>query len=199
MSEFFDPQEIRKFSSRLKPLLYKSAAIGVGTGQVDFDKVWFSPDSRATYVQILVGCLRNFIDVSDSENWVLLSTDTLSSVFGIIPAVSLAAHELGTHLAVWKEAADIKWGSSKLFGPTDKALKCCVLQDALSGGTTILKMESDLALTKWTVSAYLSMVVATRSLDAIKEYIRQLGQNLHQGTPIAFAYILQTSELQEAS
>jgi phosphoribosylpyrophosphate synthetase len=185
---------------RLMSLLQDAGAFDRQQKYVYFDRVWHHPDRLRDCAELVhqyvLGLIRQMSDrvPSDRSKLVILSPDSVRSDFGIIPVSVLVADRLGCRFAVWKELADIKWGTSAIIGTDSHGLVCIVLQDVVRRGSTALRMAQAMKALEWEFLVYVAAVLNNRNEDrdamAIAEQINSiLGQRPE------FRYILSTQQL----
>jgi hypothetical protein len=178
----------------LMELLETSGAIHPETYFANFDTIWVNPEHRKTLVSVIEMSLALVAGRLEPSRTVLLSPDNLRRPFGLIPAIACVAEKLGTYIAVWKEAAAFTTGLGSLYGPANVPLDCFVFQDAIAGGSTILKMAPALSKSTWNIRAYVCLLLARPENTRVRRNLEELAQAV-KSTPddIVFHYVTKWS------
>lgn len=192
-----------EISDRLKMLLRDADVFDKDENYVYFDRVWHRPDRLRDCAELvyqyllgLIGGFGNRIP-SDMFKVVILSPDSVRSNFGIIPVSVLVADKLGCRVAVWKELADIRWGTSAIMGSVDiRDLTCIALQDVVRRGSTALRMAKTMKELGWSFSLYVAAVLHNESED--RDVIARMEQvESILGERPEFRYIVSAKELKQ--
>jgi len=175
-------------------VLDRSEAIDPKTYFIDFDNAWMHPEYRKDLISVIEISLSLLPGSFTPSKTVLLSPDNLRRPFGVIPAVGCVAQNLGTYMAVWKEAADFTTGLSTVYGPTKISLDCYILQDVIGTGGTVLKMASTLKKSAWNIKAHMCLVRARPLSDRIDQNLAELRAVMNSTPdPIPFYYVTELS------
>jgi hypothetical protein len=187
-------------AKNLKTLLTQANAVDVETNYVHFDRVWQKPNNLkycADLVYLYLIELNKEFDnllLEDKSSLVIISPDSVGTNLGIIPVSFLVANKIGCHVAVWKELADIRWGTSAVIGPSNPDLICITLQDVVRHGTTALKIANSIKDLKWKFVLYLAAVLNHEEGDlAVKTTLIKVGEILEEIPK--FRYILSRDDL----
>ncbi len=171
---------------QLKRLLIESGAFEAAKDYVAFDQVWHDPLLLTTCADLvyqhfveLVERHRENIPV-DKSRLVLLVPDAIRSNFGIMPVGVLVASRFGCRFAIWKEMADISWGTSAIMGSELPDLHCIVLQDVVSRAHTAIRIAQSLKMRKWCFDMYVAVILnnkdeAEPALNNLKKIEQILG------------------------
>jgi phosphoribosylpyrophosphate synthetase len=182
---------------QLKGLLLDSGAYNADKHFVYFDRIWHHPARLSTCAELIYQFLLEQVHPhipADRSQLVLLSPDAIRSNFGIIPVSVLVAAKLGCRFAVWKEMANLNWGTSAIMGSDVPDLYCIALQDVVSRGHTAVRMAQSIKSRGWQFPLYFCAVLNNRDGP---ELVRR---NLSKIEPILgqvpqFHYILSASDL----
>jgi len=172
--------------NRLRRLIHQYAVLDRQRRWINLDPLWHAPEAFVPYTEIVTKYLRLTLGDNLPPQTMLIAADTLSSSFGILPAVAVAAHQLGCGLTIWKELGDLTWGISRFFPEPERDKTCVVVQYVVRWGTTILKIAADLESYNWHIRAYLSMVQVAQAESGLQATLRDL-QNTGR-TPSDFRF-----------
>lgn len=154
---------INEISQKFKDLLLDVGVYNKERRYVEFDRVWYEPKTLEYCADLVCDYLKAIQEETefpkDPTNIVLLSSDALRSDFGMLPISSVVANRLGYRFAVWKEMADIKWGTSSIMGTTLPGLFCIVLQDVVSRGHTSIRIAQSMKSLDWKFAFYIAAVL----------------------------------------
>ncbi len=181
---------------KFRQLLDKSQALDRNKHYVDFSHIWKDPSTLSDCAGLISEFLlqlnidNKYIHYGHVDDLVLLSPDNLGGNFGIIPVTFTVAKTLGCKIAIWKEFANIEWGTSSLIGCTEKNLKCILLQDVVDEGTTALKIASHIKELNWNFILYYAAVLNTNNREMnIEKTMTEVGEIL--GKKPDFKFIIE--------
>ena len=186
-----------EIAEKLRKLLLDVGAYNKEKHYVEFDRVWYEPKTLNYCADLICEYIRTIQDQfpKETSNIILLSSDDLRSDFGIIPVSSVVANKLDYRFAVWKEMADIKWGTSSIMGNTTPGLFCIVLQDVVSRGHTSIRIAQSMKTLDWKFAFYITVVLNNKhdgySVDTTMDKISPI-----LGTRPNFRYIVSASDLE---
>ena len=171
------------------------------TRYVRFDPVWYDPGGITQIVdmvyEVLLTVLRDTLP-DDLSRLVLLSPINTRPDLGAIPIAVLLSQRMGCRFAVWKEYADVKWGSSAIIGVTTEQLECIVLQHVVRHGTSAARIAQIIERDElhWDFKTYLAILyndLGTSSEQAITDSLHEVKSLL--GKQPTFYHIIAASEL----
>jgi len=150
--------------NELKSIIHKSGALNKKEKYIYFDRVWHEINNLSKWANITHKYLEEQIEElnnnfnCDISNLVILSPDTVRASYGIIPVSVIVSNLLGCRFAIWKEFADIKLGTSGIYGTNQEGLTCIALQDVVRRGGTLTRMAFAVKKRKWNLALYISAI-----------------------------------------
>lgn len=154
----------KAFEEKFLNLINKAEAYSAEKKYVDFSAIWQNPNHLKVCAEVMCSFLLEingndrYFSRENLDSLVLVSPDSLGGNLGIIPATILISQYMGCKLSVWKELADIQWGTSAITGCKLRNLNCILIQDVVDEGTTAMKMVPHLKDLNWKLVLYYSAV-----------------------------------------
>lgn len=189
-------------SKQIQLLIKDTSAFDKGKKYVNFSHIWVEPNNLEKCAKLVIDYLQelnkdnNYFQPEEIDNLVILSPDNIGGNLGIVPVAFKIAESLGCKAAVWKEFADIKWGTSRIIGTQKPNQKCIVLQDVVDEGTTAIKIALSIKEIKWKFILYITVVFNPEIRESkITDSLSQVGEIL--GEPPDFRYIVSINSLLE--
>ena len=183
MAELGLPPEALSLQGRFLDLCREVQVLDKRKQWVSLDRLWWEVEHRTHFAALTTEYLRLLLGSRPPETTVIVCPDTISSSFGVTPAVFIAAHALGCPVAVWQEVGDLAGHRPAMIGTSRRRLDCLVVQDVIRHGITILKMLNALAHREWSLVAYACFVLNTwdaKRLDGARAKYKALaGCELH--------------------
>lgn len=168
---------------------------------ISFDHVWYDPNNLQECSSIIYTYFFEQNDAispllkKDLSRLMLISPDIIGENLGVLPLSFFIAQKIGCQVSVWKELADIKWGTSAILGDIQSSYDCILLQDVIHQGATALKVAHNLKGLNWNLVAYLGIILDNKNgPDNVNQTLSKIG-GLFGSTPI-FEYILTVNDLQ---
>jgi phosphoribosylpyrophosphate synthetase len=185
-------------SDKIKTLLTQTNAFDRCERYVYFDRIWQDTMTLKTCAELVHQYMLelneklSFIP-EDKSGFVILTPDSVAGGLGILPVSFFVADRLGCQVSVWKEYADVKWGTSKIVGNRTRNNVCVVLQDVVDHGTTAVRIAHNIKEFNWKFILYLAVVANSSSETGVGRALKQVQEIL--GSEPAFRHILSVEEL----
>lgn len=175
-------------------LLKRTEVFDRKTRWISLNRVWLNPETRKPFYEAILRVCQSQSDIPADS--LILCPEGIASSFGLLPIVSLVAHELGYRMAIWREFGDIVTTAPSFFPDMSilpRDLSCIILQDVVGRGTTLRKMYRQILDLNWRVKRYIAVVQLTRAEHGLKD-------NVHECTAILaedfrFLSILKDSDI----
>lgn len=187
-------------SDKLRVLIRQANAYDKPRHYINFDQIWQDPQTLRDCTELITHYLANLVEEliakgTDRSKIVLLTPDSVGGALGILPIGFLAASKLDLKIAVWKEYADVRWGTSAIIGFKEHAASCILLQDVVDQGTTAIRVAQNINELAWKFPIYASAVLNSEN-DAMA-VDQSLGKvSLILGEKPVFRYIISEKELE---
>ena len=184
-------------SKKLKSLLNQAEAFNESRNYIYFDRIWGNPENirkcaELFYEEILI--LNKKASFIQNPNPVILSADSAGGNMGIIPVSFFVAEKLNCPATIWKELANIQWGTAAILGNPKPNQSCILLQDVVDHGTTIVKVAHTVKELNWKLILYLTGVINNKKgVDDVNMSL-DIVENLLGERP-KFHYIASIEEL----
>ena len=151
-------------SDNLRLLIHEANAFDKAGHYINFDHIWQDPHKLKLCAEIIGQHLQLLVnDIVaggiNKSNLVLLTPDNIGGSLGILPISFLVAEKLELNIAVWKEYADVRWGTSAILGYREANAVCILLQDVVDQGTTAIRVAQSIKELTWKFPVYSSVVL----------------------------------------
>ena len=186
-------------SEELRDLIRETGAFDKSRHLVYFDRIWHRPDKLRICADIIYQKLANIEEGLlksgiNKANLVLLTADSVEGNLGIVPMGFFIAEKLGWHMAIWKEYADVRWGTSAILGYREYNATCILLQDVVDQGTIAIRIAQSIKTLSWKFAVYFSAVLNSENADnGVNNSLDKA--SLILGERPVFHYIISADEL----
>lgn len=183
-------QSKEQIKEEIKRLLYEEGAYY--QNRIDIDKVWSSYDTVEKFAKLISDYIK-LLPIFTSIKKLAFGIN-IKSALGCIPFASLISIYLKKDFAVWREHANIRTGSSRIYGEIGSKDCFLFLHDVTVSGSTIIKAVHDLLSEKKArLGAVITIVDTNKGAD---EYVKKKVKEII-GVETQFHAILTLSDFEE--